>query len=774
MKKVLFSLFVAALSVFQASAQEYPVGTPFISSCGGFLVDPGLSAADYGPNIVAISVICSDATIPGQLNLDFSFFNLGAGDQLSVFNGGDASAPLIGTYIGTDLNGITISSSNASNCLTVVFTSDADASVGSFGAEISCGIPCDPPVVAVTTDQLDFQPTRLCVGESITFDASTTVFAPGTVLGSHTWDFDDGITDVSSWPIVTHTYTESGAYMVELMVLDTNGCGNINLIDALILVDTYPSINIAADDFQACLGQEINLAVSIDPTYWSALPTANLGGALFIPDDQTQCYSDTLLFGGFNAGQTIQSVGDFENFFINFEHSFMGDIVISFTCPNGQSIIVHQQGGSGTFLGVPVDIMGPADPPGVGYDYYWSPTATAGTWAANTGGTLPSGSYNSVQPFTNLIGCPLNGAWTIEVCDMWGSDDGWIFDWSVNFDSTMYPPLVSFLPSFGYTCDSITWTGPGITSTVANCGGAILNPTTPGDYYIIVSALDNFGCTYSDTIGVNYFAPPVLDLLDDTALCLDPIELTSNLTGQLPGMDYVYEWSILNSVGGGVLNYNSDSTLATFSGALGDAEILLSVHPQTNPEETCTVSDTITLDMPEEPESVVTDPQSPCLSDQIFLEAPFTDLSYTYQWLLTDTIIPNAISSVYSPVALDPNVQYTYSVKITEPVCGFSATTDFLVTSLPCEVFLPNLVLLNGTELNQTLNFDQALFYYTNASLEVFNRWGSMVYENSAYKNEWSPTELSDGVYYYTLTVTTPTGATEGYKGYFHLMRKSQ
>jgi len=724
-------------------------------------------------------VICSDASIPGQVNLDFNFFSLGAGDQLSIFNGGDASAPLIGTYVGTDLNGITVSSSNPSNCLTVLFMSDADASVGSFGAEISCGIPCEPPVVAVTVDQPDFQPTRLCVGESITFDASGTVFAPGSVMGSHTWDFDDGTTDVTSWPIVTHSFSESGAYMVELMVLDTNGCGNINLIDALILVDTEPSMSIIADDLQACLGQEVNLAVSIDPTYWTAIPTANLGGALYIPDDQSQCFSDTIFFGGFNAGQTIQNVSDLENFFINFEHSYMGDLVISFICPNGQSIIAHQQGGASTFLGEPIDINGPADPAGVGYDYFWSPTATAGTWVANSGvGTLPSGTYNTIDPFTNLIGCPLNGAWIVEVCDMFGSDDGWIFDWSVTFDSTLYPPLVSFLPSFGYTCDSISWSGAGISNTVANCGGAVLNPTTAGDYYIIASATDNFGCTFTDTIGVNYFAPPVLDLLDDTALCLDPIELTSSLTGQISGVNYVYEWSILDSIGG-ALTYNSDSTIATFSGGLGDAEILLSVHPETN-SATCTVSDSITLDMPETPGSAVTDPESPCLTDLIFLEAPYTDPSYTYQWFLrdtinlVDTIIPNAISSVYSPMALDPNVQYTYSVEITEAVCGFSDTTYFAVTSLPCEVFLPNIVLLNGTESNQTLNFDQALFYYTSASLQVFNRWGSLVYENSAYKNEWSPTELSDGVYYYTLTVTTPKGGTYGYKNYFHLMRKSQ
>jgi hypothetical protein len=705
--------------------------------------------------------------VPGQVNLDFSFFNLGAGDQLAIFNGGDASAPLIGTYTGTDLNNIVISSSNPSNCLTVLFTSDADASVGSFGAEISCGIPCEPPVVAVTVDQPDFQPTRLCVGESITFDASGTVFAPGSVIGSHTWDFDDGTTDVSSWPIVTHSFSESGAYMVELMVLDTNGCGNINLIDALILVDTEPSISIAADDFQACLGQEINLAVSIDPTYWSALPTANLGGALFIPDDQSQCFSDTLLFGGFNAGQTIQNVSDLDNFFINFEHSFMGDIVISFECPNGQTLIVHQQGGSGTFLGEPVDILGAADPAGVGYDYYWAPDATAGTWAANAGATLPSGTYNSVDPFTNLIGCPLNGAWIVEVCDLWGSDDGWIFDWSVNFDSTLYPPLVSFLPSFGYTCDSITWTGPGIANTVANCGGAVLNPTTPGDYYIIVSALDNFGCTYTDTIGVNYFAPPVLDLGNDIPYCLNSVNLTSNVTGQVPGINYVYEWSVVSANGG---SFNaSNIPFPSFSGATGTSELTLSVHPIDDIQ--CTVTDNINLITPETPGVGPFTTDSVCLSEQIFLSAPFTDPTYTYQWFLSDTIVPNALASVYSPWAGVPNEQFVYSVEITEPVCGFSAMTEFGVTSLPCDVFLPNIVLLNGTEENQTLNFDDALFYYANASLEVFNRWGDLVYESTDYKNDWSPTELSDGVFYYILKVTTPTGKIDDFTGYFHLMR---
>ena len=44
----------------------------------------------------------------------------------------------------------------------------------------------------------------------------------------------------------------------------------------------------------------------------------------------------------------------------------------------------------------------------------------SGTWADNAGGTLPSGTYGSGQTDVALEGCPLNGTWTIEICDSWG------------------------------------------------------------------------------------------------------------------------------------------------------------------------------------------------------------------------------------------------------------------------------------------------------------------------------------------------------------------
>ena len=37
-------------------------------------------------------------------------------------------------------------------------------------------------------------------------------------------------------------------------------------------------------------------------------------------------------------------------------------------------------------------------------------------------------------------------------------------------------------------------------------------------------------------------------------------------------------------------------------------------------------------------------------------------------------------------------------------------------------------------------------------SLKVFNRWGVEVYSSGKYDNSWSPEDLDDGIYYYTLS----------------------
>ena len=381
--KVTINAALALLLTTAMAAQENGIADGTLTTCEGFLVDTGLSAADYSNNEDITMTICPLA--PETItNLYWNLFSLGEGDVMEIYDGDDTSAPLIGTYTGSELQAqdITASESNPTGCLTLHWTSDA-SDVGNFTAEMSCGLPCIRPLAAVDID--GEIPWRICPGQEITLDATPTEFAEGTSLGTFEWDFDDGATNDSDWPVVTHTFDEPGDYTIQLSVVDDIECANNNLIDVLVLVATEPSFAGSTEELHLCLGQEAGLNGEVAAPTWTGNPGVDFGGALFIPDDQSQCFSSELTLGSFEPGQTIEEVDDIENFFINFEHSYMGDLTISFICPNGQSIAVHQQGGGGTYLGEPVDNEAQAEVPGVGYDYYWSPDATLGTWAEESG-----------------------------------------------------------------------------------------------------------------------------------------------------------------------------------------------------------------------------------------------------------------------------------------------------------------------------------------------------------------------------------------------------
>ena len=45
-----------------------------------------------------------------------------------------------------------------------------------------------------------------------------------------------------------------------------------------------------------------------------------------------------------------------------------------------------------------------------------------------------SGDYQPVGSFDSLVGCTLDGAWSIKVTDLWGADNGYIFGWSLDFN----------------------------------------------------------------------------------------------------------------------------------------------------------------------------------------------------------------------------------------------------------------------------------------------------------------------------------------------------
>ena len=119
------------------------------------------------------------------------------------------------------------------------------------------------PIVYVSIDSE--LPWRICVDEEIALDGSPSVFTEGTSLASFIWDFGDTTSDAVSWPLVTHSYSDAGEYVVQLFVLDDNDCNNGNAIDVLVQVSEAPSFAGTSVDLLSCLGSEVSLLGVVNP-----------------------------------------------------------------------------------------------------------------------------------------------------------------------------------------------------------------------------------------------------------------------------------------------------------------------------------------------------------------------------------------------------------------------------------------------------------------------------------------------------------------------------
>jgi gliding motility-associated-like protein len=226
---------------------------------------------------------------------------------------------------------------------------------------------------------------------------------------------------------------------------------------------------------------------------------------------------------GFLAGTSIEDISQIESICLDMEHSYMGDLVIYVTCPNGQQVMLHQQGGGGTQIGVPnqADNIDCDDPTtqGTPYHYCFTPTASQ-TWVqwvtaqGGFGNTLPEGDYAAVQPIDQLVGCPTNGIWTLTVVDNWAADDGQLVGFQLNLDSALYPEVFEFTPQIDPNASSSYWNSNPAYGFIndSNSDELTIAPLAAGDYTYTYTVIDDFGCV-NDT----FFTAHVFEALQVAA-----------------------------------------------------------------------------------------------------------------------------------------------------------------------------------------------------------------------------------------------------------------
>ncbi len=108
---------------------------------------------------------------------------------------------------------------------------------------------------------------------------------------------------------------------------------------------------------------------------------------------------------------------------------------------------------------------------------------------------------------------------------------------------------------------------------------------------------------------------------------------------------------------------------------------------------------------------------------------------------------------VANPVAW-PKETTTYTVTVTTAE-GCTTQDDVTVTVLQ-ELNIPNAFSPNGDGVNETWEIAHMLNFPA-ARVEIFNRWGSRIYDTTGYRNDWGGTyqgsPLPVGTYFYVITI---------------------
>ncbi len=451
-----------------------------INDCSGFFLDSGGGSGNYGSNEQFTTTICPQGNAGTHIQLIFSGPQLTPGDELCFYDGTSTASPSLGCasdFVPGAAFIIQATAPNLSGCLTITFNSDFIGEAGGWSADINCIAACqtilsviadtDPIIDPVDTGYID-----ICPGDRVFFTGrgeypqNGAVYSHSDFTSQFEWDFGDGSSSLG--PSVSHVFNEPGGYIVELKITDQLGCKNTNFIKQRVRVAPKPDFNIGVYDNQICAGDTVDLNAMVDtidmahtisvlPAEGSFLNGGIRSDSLPLPDGNGASYATTISFSDFAPGQVLTDINDLTGIFVNMEHSWMRDLEISITCPSGNTVMLHNhpgQTGGEVFLGIPYEndegFLNPI--PGTGYTYGWQVNPDYNyTWIEYANwffpATLPAGTYESYEPLANLLGCPLNGDWTIEVTDLWSIDNGNIFSWSIGFDQSLFPALETFSPS---------------------------------------------------------------------------------------------------------------------------------------------------------------------------------------------------------------------------------------------------------------------------------------------------------------------------------------
>lgn len=568
--------------------------------------DSGNAGANYGNNENVDITICPSLSTGSKVSVSFGInagfsWNVDASDTIYVYDGPTTSSPLLGKHNSSmSPNGFfyTASWNNPSGCLSFKFVSDGAVTGTGWAANITCGNPVqpfEPHILAFLNGSgssilapADTGYADICFNDSILFEArgdfpyslqsTGTGYSQDTSNCTYLWKFSDG-TQKTGRKVWFKPPARSG-YLVTLRMTDP--VNQIEVMKCKVRVSTIPSFaGTGPLDDTVCVGQPTQLiagvtntdTVGVDPTQAGFEFGGVFAGLTYLPDGSGAVYTTTVNISDFNPGQTITQASDIQQMCVVMEHSYLGDLEMRLTCPNGTNTTIFNSyspgmipggfNGGGTFLGE-ADDNGNGTP-GIGWQYCFADNATWGNFAQefaagnftnvtnppspSTGQSMSQGQYKPEQSFANFIGCPINGNWTITIQDNLSIDDGYIFEWGVFFNPAINPNTEFYTPLIS----SDQWLPDPTIVTGQNDTAIIVIPNTVGPHNYTYQVTDNFGCTYDTTVTIYAFEAPTLP--PGAQVC----DFSYQMSGASNSSGLPVHWTLTSSPAGASVSYSPDS-----------------------------------------------------------------------------------------------------------------------------------------------------------------------------------------------------------------------
>jgi gliding motility-associated-like protein len=234
--------------------------------------------------------------------------------------------------------------------------------------------------------------------------------------------------------------------------------------------------------------------------------------------------------------------------------------------------------------------------------------------------------------------------------------------------------------------------------------------TETGQYWLQIT--DSLGCANTDTIVLSNYLLPEVYLGNDTVICPDT-EIGLNVFRE----NATYLWN--------------DSTTNSFINISLPGQYFVNLIDSLK----CKNSDTINIVPEFNLEFELGNDTVLCENEVLTLSASLNEALFLWNDDTTDSIY------------IVRNEGF-YRLKATN-ICG-SATDSIYVDYVYCgEIYIPNIITPNGDNINDYFKIkgiDEESWI-----LEIYNRWGTLIFESNNYQNDWNGENHSDGVYYYIL-----------------------